>query len=223
MKKFCENCGKELKEGSTVCLNCGKYVRNKQKTKFPVWAIILISFAAIGFIAVIFSSDTGSSNLKNDNSNNQSNNQTNNDNNNNNQKPNNKEEQKKPEKIDKSQIIYQDDNFLVKITDYKRKPITNTIVIYFYIENNSDIDTNFRTDSNVSLDGYMANGGYFYETVKAHTKTNATMNIYNLDNNKEIDVDTVKEMKFNFEIYQSENYLITNRILEKEEFTYTLK
>lgn len=32
MGKFCTNCGKELKEGADVCLNCGKAIE-KPKTK----------------------------------------------------------------------------------------------------------------------------------------------------------------------------------------------
>ncbi len=32
MIKFCSNCGKELKEGADVCLNCGKAIE-KLKTK----------------------------------------------------------------------------------------------------------------------------------------------------------------------------------------------
>ena len=32
MAKFCTNCGKELKEGADICLNCGKIV-NKEEEK----------------------------------------------------------------------------------------------------------------------------------------------------------------------------------------------
>lgn len=33
MNKFCTNCGKELNEGSDVCLNCGKITNNETITK----------------------------------------------------------------------------------------------------------------------------------------------------------------------------------------------
>lgn len=29
MPKFCPNCGKELKEGADICLNCGKAIRKE--------------------------------------------------------------------------------------------------------------------------------------------------------------------------------------------------
>ena len=32
MGKFCVNCGAELKEGSDICLNCGKMINNQNTT-----------------------------------------------------------------------------------------------------------------------------------------------------------------------------------------------
>lgn len=49
MAKFCTNCGKQLDENATLCLNCGVFVNNnintnnKEKKKgLPTWAIVLI-------------------------------------------------------------------------------------------------------------------------------------------------------------------------------------
>ena len=33
MAKFCENCGKEIKDGAQVCLNCGAIIEEKAKKK----------------------------------------------------------------------------------------------------------------------------------------------------------------------------------------------
>lgn len=33
MNKFCSNCGKELKEGADICLNCGVLINNNIKLK----------------------------------------------------------------------------------------------------------------------------------------------------------------------------------------------
>jgi len=51
MKKYCENCGKELIEGADICTNCGKLVNNnsnnKPKTKITWWMILIIVFAVV--------------------------------------------------------------------------------------------------------------------------------------------------------------------------------
>lgn len=57
MDKFCSNCGKKLKEGADVCLNCGKQVvhHTKNKTKdLDKKFIIAIIVGAIGFVLIIF-------------------------------------------------------------------------------------------------------------------------------------------------------------------------
>ena len=33
MVKYCTNCGKELKEGADICLNCGKLINHDNETK----------------------------------------------------------------------------------------------------------------------------------------------------------------------------------------------
>lgn len=68
MKKFCENCGKELPEGADVCLNCGKKLNTKKsnKKKFPAWAIVLCVIAGIvviGAIASIGNEDNNSNEI----------------------------------------------------------------------------------------------------------------------------------------------------------------
>jgi len=63
MAKFCTNCGHQLEEGYNVCLNCGRLVNenntinngntNKQKKKFPTWAIVLIVVGCVILIPII--------------------------------------------------------------------------------------------------------------------------------------------------------------------------
>ena len=55
MAKFCSNCGKEIDNNSTVCLNCGvlqgnntsNKQNNKKKKGLPIWAIVLIVVGSI--------------------------------------------------------------------------------------------------------------------------------------------------------------------------------
>lgn len=124
--------------------------------------------------------------------------------------------------IDKSYIVYQDANFLVKIIDYKYNNITDSITVNFYMENNSDKDTTFNINGNISIDGIMIDGGSLYKVVKSQSKANKEMLLYNLKKNN-IDGKTCSNMKFNLDIYQSENYIINNRILNNQEFTYYFK
>ena len=61
MGKFCTNCGKELDEKTSVCLNCGKLVNgsyvnnngNKKKKGLPTWAIVLIVLGCVILIPII--------------------------------------------------------------------------------------------------------------------------------------------------------------------------
>lgn len=58
MVKFCSNCGKEIKEGADVCLNCGKKVissstKNKPKD-FDKNLVIAIAVGAVGFVLILF-------------------------------------------------------------------------------------------------------------------------------------------------------------------------
>lgn len=124
--------------------------------------------------------------------------------------------------VEKSQVIYEDKNFLVKITDYEYKNITDRIIVKVYIENNSNINTSFTISGSISIDGYTLSGGYFYEEIQANTKANKEFYVYDLKTNN-LDGTNVKELKFNFDIYQSENYIIKNRIIENKAITYIFK
>lgn len=96
MAKFCSNCGKELKEGADVCLECGTAINltNKNSTnknkKIPTWLIVIIVILGIGVIGVGLKDEE----QNNINNNVQNDNTANNDNetNNNNSNTNNKKE-----------------------------------------------------------------------------------------------------------------------------------
>ena len=204
MEKFCSNCGNKLNDNADYCLNCGKkinksttnnYNSSKSKKK-PIWIIIVAIIVVLGFIGIMFVSDDTNSN--NDSSNKQEN------------------------EVDKSAVLYKDNEFLVKITDYEYKSITDRIVVNFYIENNSNTETTFLIDGNVAIDGYMVDGGYLYEVIKANAKATKEISLYNLKDKNVIGKDA-KEMRFDFNIYQSEKYMIKNRILDKKEMIYTFK
>lgn len=170
----------------------------KQK-KIPTWVIVLLVILAFGIIGNALNDENKKVN-----------------------KENNTNEEAKKEKVDKSAILYQDDSFVAKIVDYKYKPITDSIVIQLYLENNSDTDTTFSIDSNISIDNTMVEGGYLYEVVKSSSKANKEITVYSLKKNG-LNGENVKEMKFNLNIYQSENYIINNRIVDNQEMIYQFK
>lgn len=59
MAKFCSNCGKELNENASLCLNCGVLVDNKKSIKedrkkgLPTWAIVLIVLGVLLIFPII--------------------------------------------------------------------------------------------------------------------------------------------------------------------------
>lgn len=60
MAKFCTNCGKELDEKASLCLNCGVLVgnannnQNKEKKKgLPTWTIVLIIVGCVFLLPII--------------------------------------------------------------------------------------------------------------------------------------------------------------------------
>lgn len=173
-----------------------------KKKKTPIWLIVLCVIIGVGVISSIFNK--------------------NNDNNIKNKTNNKKENEQQVKKIDKSAVIYQDNEFLVKIMDYEYKSITDRLIVSFYIENNSNIDTSFTTDNNVSIDDYTIKSIPIYEDVKSNSKVNTKMTLYSLKENN-LDGDKINKMRFNLEIYQSDGYVIKNRILKSKEYSYIFK
>lgn len=208
MAKFCQNCGSELPKDADVCISCGKEVNkennNKKSNKAVIIVVIVVALLVIGGVSSLSKETNLSDNS--DNTNEASNENIN---------------ENTDSSANESVIIYQDDDFLVEITNWEYKSISDRIVLSVYIENNSDTDTNFLIDDGISIDGYMVDGGYFYKTVNANTKTNEEVSVYGLKDN-DIDGENAKEMKFKLDIYQSENYIITNRIVENQEIAYEL-
>lgn len=54
--KYCSNCGKELKEGADVCLNCGKLINYQvtmQKNKKPIKGLSIASLI-LGIISILW-------------------------------------------------------------------------------------------------------------------------------------------------------------------------
>jgi len=124
--------------------------------------------------------------------------------------------------VDKNYVIYQGNDILVKIIGYEYKSKTDTIVVTIYIENNSDTDTAFTIDGDVSIDGYMVDGGYFYQIVNSNTKATEEFRLYNLKDSK-LDGNKIKEMRCKFDIYQTKDYFISNRILDDGTIIYRFK
>ena len=123
---------------------------------------------------------------------------------------------------DLSKVIFEDKNFLVKIINYEYSKVTNTIKVNMYIENNSDRNTTFTIDGNVSINNSTVKGGYFYQEVNSKTKTNASFTVSNLKDNG-INENNIEKMQFNFDIYQSKDYMIDQRIADDLQITYEFK
>ena len=52
--KYCSNCGKELKEGADICLNCGKLVNNQQKKNKNIEKELSIASLVLGIISILW-------------------------------------------------------------------------------------------------------------------------------------------------------------------------
>ncbi len=62
MAKFCANCGKELKENSDVCLECGVSAKKensneKKKKKMPTWLIVVLVIFGLIIVAGVLNDD----------------------------------------------------------------------------------------------------------------------------------------------------------------------
>lgn len=120
---------------------------------------------------------------------------------------------------DLSHTIYEKNDLLMKISNYEYSEIMDRITIYVYIENNSTKDLVFTIDGDISINGYMVEGGYFYQEVNANTKCNTSFIIRNLKKNIAIQ-EKILNMKFKLDIYHSENYWIDERIEDNLEINY---
>lgn len=114
--------------------------------------------------------------------------------------------------------IYNKNNIIIKITDYQYDNITGNLKVNLYIENNTSQDLTFTIDGSVTLNDYSVDT-YFYKEVNSETKSNESFVLRNLDNNN-IKKEDLSIMKFNLDIYHSENYYIDNRIEDNLEIVY---
>lgn len=115
-------------------------------------------------------------------------------------------------------IIYDDNDIIIKITGYEYHSISDYLEVSIYIENNSKQDINITIDGDASVDGYTLDT-YFYETVNAETKSNTSFSVHDLYENG-LNGDSLKSIKFKFDIYHSDNYLIDERIEDDLEISY---
>ena len=120
--------------------------------------------------------------------------------------------------IDKSKVIYDKNNILIKITDYKFNKIEGNLEIYLYIENNTEQDLTFKIDNNATLNDYTVDTN-FYKVINKNTKSNEKFILKGLKNNN-IKEEDLSIMKLKLNIYHSENYYIDNRIEDNLEIEY---
>ena len=119
--------------------------------------------------------------------------------------------------VNKSKDIYNKNNILIKITDYKYH-ITGALEVYIYIENNTNQDLTFATDGSATLNDYSTDI-YLYEVVNQGTKSNTSFILRGLNANN-IKEEDLSKLKFKLDIYHSDNYYIDNRIEDDFEIIY---
>jgi len=122
------------------------------------------------------------------------------------------------EKVDKSREVYNKNGILIKITNYEYNTITGNLDIDIYIENNTKQDLSFKIDENVTLNDYTVDT-YFYEIINKETKSNKTFTLNGLNKNN-IKEEDLSIMKFDIDIYHSEDYYIDNRIEDNLQIIY---
>lgn len=122
------------------------------------------------------------------------------------------------QEVDKSKEVYNKNGILINITNYKYNVITGTLNINIYIENNTEQDLTFKIDGNATLNDYTVDT-YFYEVINKETKSNKTFTLNGLNKNK-IKEEDLSIMKFDIDIYHSEDYYIDNRIEDNLQITY---
>ena len=120
--------------------------------------------------------------------------------------------------IDKSKVIYDKNNILIKITNYKYNNAEGNLEVYLYIENNTEQDLTFKIDNNATLNDYTVDTN-FYEVINKNTKSNEKIILRGLKNNN-IKEDDLSIMKLKLDIYHSENYYIDQRIEDNLEIEY---
>ena len=189
--KKCKGCGAEIASSTKICIQCGTRLKHNRSMVFLPVIIFLIILIIIGYVGENDTSET-SSNIKS----------------------NTISEQK----VDKSKVIYNKNNILIKITDYTYHAFTGSLEIKLYIENNSKKDLSFTIDGDVTLNDYTTDA-YFYEVVNQGTKSNKSFTVYGLNENN-IKEDDLSKMKFKLDIYHSENYYIDERIENNYKIEY---
>lgn len=120
--------------------------------------------------------------------------------------------------IDKSKVIYDKNNILIKITNYKYNNAEGNLEVYLYIKNNTEQDLTFKIDNNATLNDYTVDTN-FYEVINKNTKSNEKIILRGLKNNN-IKEDDLSIMKLKLDIYHSENYYIDQRIEDNLEIEY---
>lgn len=120
--------------------------------------------------------------------------------------------------IDKSKVIYDKNNILIKITNYKYNNVEGNLEVYLYIENNTEQDLTFKIDNNATLNDYTVDTN-FYEVINKNTKSNEKIILRGLKNNN-IKEEDLSIMKLKLDIYHSENYYIDQRIEDNLEIEY---
>lgn len=113
-------------------------------------------------------------------------------------------------------VALDNEKFSLKIIGVKRTEIFDGIQIQLEIENKTNKDIKFSTESDVVIDGYTVKSGTKYQEVKANTKAHEPLSIYNALNDNTIDFDNIKSLTFWFNIYESENYITTKKHITKQ-------
>lgn len=115
-------------------------------------------------------------------------------------------------------VVYDQDGILIQITGCEVDTIFDSVELSVYIENNTEQNIAVDLDGSPAIDGFVMDGGWFYEEVDAGKKDRATFSIYNLKENG-VEAKTAENLTFKLDVYDSDTY---KKIVENLEVSYPL-
>lgn len=113
-----------------------------------------------------------------------------------------KEEERTPEPV----TVFDSDDIKIQITGYELSKVFDMVEVKVYIENNSDRNINVSVDGSPSIDGFVIDGGWFYENVAAGKKDNASFTLYNMRDNGIENAEEAQSIEFLLDIFDSDTY-----------------
>lgn len=201
--KPCKNCNAQIPIKANKCMYC-----NKSQGGMPTWLIVLLCILGFFFVVGVLGSEDTEETKEENKTEEKSENKT-----------ENKEENKTENKpsIQKEQILYNQNNIIVKVKDFEIGSFSNSITLKVYVENNSNKEVTVELED-PTIDGYQLST-WFYESLNPGVKKNEDLYISNLSDNG-LKAKNVSEISLKLGIFDSSTY---KDIVKEKKVTYKLK